>query len=285
MAARLTLVKTASPSTYDSVGDIINYEFLVSNTGTVILSGPVTINDDKATDEACPAVSTVGNLDENLDVGESITCTASYPIIQADLDTGSVRNTARATAGTTNSTPEHATVNAIQTPALTLDKTATPTAFAAVGDLIAYSYRLTNSGNVTLIAPFTVNDDKATATCPGTPTSLAPGEWITCTASYSITQADVRFGNEHCCRHGFWHDARQLEHAKSHGQYRVLANVEQDHPTTTFRRSATDPPARRPTVATTLIAPFTVDDDKATVTPPGTPVRRRRVHHLQPATL
>ena len=45
-----------------------------------------------------------------------------------------------------------------------------------MGDVISYSYLVTNTGNVTLTGPFTVTDDKATdETCPATPTSLAPG--------------------------------------------------------------------------------------------------------------
>ena len=63
-----------------------------------------------------------------------------------------------------------------------------------MGDVISYSYALTNIGNVTLSAPFTVGDDKATVNCPPDPTSLAPGESITCTATYAITQADLDAG-------------------------------------------------------------------------------------------
>ena len=80
-------------------------------------------------------------------------------------------------------------------PVLTLVKTASPTTYDSVGDVISYSYLLTNNGNVTLVAPFTVTDDKATVTCPATPTSLAPGASITCTASYTITQADLNAGS------------------------------------------------------------------------------------------
>ncbi len=65
----------------------------------------MTIDDDQATDESCPAVTTVGNLDGNLDPGESLTCTASYTVDQADLNAGSVVNIADASAdGTTSAT-------------------------------------------------------------------------------------------------------------------------------------------------------------------------------------
>jgi uncharacterized repeat protein (TIGR01451 family) len=48
---------------------------------------------------------------------------------------------------------------------------------------------------VTLYAPFTVSDNKTTVTCPAQPTSLAPGESITCTATYVITEADLSAGS------------------------------------------------------------------------------------------
>ena len=64
-----------------------------------------------------------------------------------------------------------------------------------MGAVISYSYLVTNSGNVTSSGPFTVSDDKATdESCPAT-ASLAPGASITCTASYTITQADLDAGS------------------------------------------------------------------------------------------
>ena len=109
----LTLVKTATPVTYDAVGDVISYSYLVTNNGNVRLAGPVTVTDDKAT-VTCPNVNTVGNLDGYLDPGESITCAASYSITQADLNNGSVTNTAKASAGGTDSNPDSETVTASQ---------------------------------------------------------------------------------------------------------------------------------------------------------------------------
>ena len=93
----------------------------------------------------CPATA-------SLAPAASITCTATYTITQADLDAGSVTNIATATADGVGDlgAPTRATVDRRAGPALTLVKTATPTTYDAVGDVITYSYVVTNSGNVTL---------------------------------------------------------------------------------------------------------------------------------------
>jgi hypothetical protein len=87
----LTLVKTASPSSYGSVGDIINYTYLLNNSGDFSLDGPFTVTDDK-TSVTCPEVPA------GLAAGESIVCTATYSIVLSDLGAGSVTNTAQAHA-------------------------------------------------------------------------------------------------------------------------------------------------------------------------------------------
>ena len=189
--ASLTLVKTATQTTYDSVGDVIDYSFELTNNGNVTLSGPFTVTDDKASDESCPVTA-------SLAPGASLTCTASYTITQADLDAGSVTNIATGHGvfglSTVDSNQDSETVTAIQNPALTLLQTPTPATFMMMGDVIDYSYQLTNSGNVTLDGPFTVADDLVTVTCPAT-ASLAPGASLTCTASYTILIDDVIAGS------------------------------------------------------------------------------------------
>jgi uncharacterized protein YegL len=79
----------------------------------------------------------------------------------------------------------------VVTPKLTLLKSASPKTYTAVGNVINYTYKLTNDGNVNLQAPYTVNDNKATVTCPSTPSPLTPGSSVTCTATYIITAADM----------------------------------------------------------------------------------------------
>jgi hypothetical protein len=159
----------------------------------VTLSAPFTITDNKTTNESCPLTATLAP-------GASITCTASYTIAQPDLDAGFVTNIANG-HGFSGSSPIDSnqatkTVNATQNPALTLVKSALETSYITVGDILHYSYLVTNSGNMTINSPFNVVDDKTTnETCPSTPTSLNPGQFITCTSNYTIIVSDMARGS------------------------------------------------------------------------------------------
>ena len=160
----LSIDKTiTSGSPYDSVGDVISYGYTVTNSGNVSLTGPVTVSDDKAT-VTCPA--------GGLAPGGFITCTASHVVTQADLDAGFVTNIASASAsfGATPviSPTDTETATAVRTGTLDLVKLADPLAYSTVGDIIHYSYLLTNNTNVTLSAPFAISDDRSTdAGVPG----------------------------------------------------------------------------------------------------------------------
>src|SRR5690606_13982743 len=57
----LSLEKVANPLIYDKVGDIISYEYELTNSGNVTLAGPVTVTDDQPT-VICPSLATTGNL-------------------------------------------------------------------------------------------------------------------------------------------------------------------------------------------------------------------------------
>ncbi|MEZ4714191.1 MAG: hypothetical protein R3A44_43815 [Caldilineaceae bacterium] len=202
-APELTLTKSATPTTYDAVNQIITYSYIVTNTGNVALAGPVTVSDDKIVNPnavTCPAVNTVGNTDSNLDANESITCTASYAITQADLDSGSVTNTASAAADSVTSNQATATVNAIKNPHLKLVKTGIldmtvvdPDGEANPGDKIGYTLTATNDGNVTL-HNVQISDPKlGTLTCTQ-PVDLAPTAALSCTGVYTLLQTDIDAG-------------------------------------------------------------------------------------------
>ena len=130
----------------------------------------------------------------------SETCTATYTVTQADLDAGAITNVASA-QGTapgadtpTVSSPSSVTITGTQTPAVTLVKSATESTYSAPGQTIHFNYLVTNTGNVTLSA-ISVNDTFTGLTglsCPEA--SLAPSASETCTATYTVTQADLDAG-------------------------------------------------------------------------------------------
>jgi len=86
-----------------------------------------------------------------------------------------------------------ATVLIAAAPALTIDKSAGAPTGSAAGSTIAYSFLVTNTGNVT-ITGIVVNDAQldAAAVCPVT--TLAPGGDTTCTGTHTITQVEVNAG-------------------------------------------------------------------------------------------
>ncbi len=108
--AELTLDKTVAETYFLAAGDELNYSYEVTNGGSAPLEGPVTIDDDRASDESCPAVTTVGDFDNFFDPGETITCTASYTVTAGDEAAGSVTNTATATVGGVDSNEDSETV-------------------------------------------------------------------------------------------------------------------------------------------------------------------------------
>ncbi|MEK0265943.1 hypothetical protein QT383_06485 [Stenotrophomonas rhizophila] len=191
----LALVKSSTATSFDATGTVLPYSYLVTNTGNITLTDPVTITDDRIPSVNCPALPAGG-----LAPGTSVTCTGTYTVTQADLDAGNVTNIATAQSGVVSSAPSTVTITGSQQPALGLDKTTTTTSYDSVGDTLAYSYRVTNTGNVTLTVPIVVTDDRITApntvACPALPAGgLAPGAELVCSATYSVAQADLDAGS------------------------------------------------------------------------------------------
>jgi len=49
----LTVIKTATTSDYDAVNDTLNYTYQVTNSGTVTVTAPITVSDDKIASVSC----------------------------------------------------------------------------------------------------------------------------------------------------------------------------------------------------------------------------------------
>ncbi|PYQ27173.1 MAG: hypothetical protein DMF56_21685 [Acidobacteria bacterium] len=141
----LTLVKSATQTTFTNAGDTLNYSYLVTNSGFAPLQGPVTVSDDKAT-VTCPAVTTVGDLDNFLDPGESITCTASYIVTATDVSNAKVTNTATATVDGVNSNQSSKTVPLSTSADVSVTKTLDTAAPYFAGQSITYTITVANAG-------------------------------------------------------------------------------------------------------------------------------------------
>jgi len=141
--ASLSLSKViTSGDPYAAVDDVVNYEYTITNTGNVSLAGPFTITDD--------LIGTIGPLSGPLSPGGTIVTTGSYTITQADLDAGSVTNTASVSDGTVTSGDAIATATASQTPSWTLSKVGTESSYNTAGEILYYTITLSNTGNVTI---------------------------------------------------------------------------------------------------------------------------------------
>lgn len=174
---------------FNAVGQVIKYTYNVKNTGTTSTPGPVIV-----TGATCPEITTVGNLDAVLDPNETIVCSSTYTIVQADLDRGSVAITGMATVNNINSSQVTTTVATVPPVVLKLTKTAAPTTYDRLGQLITYTYVITNSGTAPLgPAQFTVTDTGIATpiNCGEATMTLASNATVTCSATYSITQADM----------------------------------------------------------------------------------------------
>lgn len=76
---------------------------------------------------------------------------------------------------------------------VTLIRGASPLTFRSVGQVIRFTYTLRNTGNVGLLPPFVISDDKVAVKFPAIE-RLVPRADVSFAASYTVTQADVNAG-------------------------------------------------------------------------------------------
>jgi hypothetical protein len=198
---RLSIQTQNNVSTFAQAGEIINFQYVVKNTGTPPLGGPVTVTDPPRV-AACPALTTVGNLDNYLDKDESVTCLAAYTVQATDVTAGTIVANAYATAGTITSNQATFTLNRGATPqpstVLKLAKTASSQTYGAANQSITYTFNITNMGT-TPLGPdqFSITDTKLGAAFPCGPagTTLNPSQSISCSQPYTTTATDVAAAN------------------------------------------------------------------------------------------
>ena len=197
----LTIDKIASLNDTNSngladAGETIDYSFVLLNNGNIDLTD-VSVDDPKAGPVTCDPTT--------LEPGESVTCTAdnAYTVTEQDIIDGGVVNVATGNATTPPGvdpiappTDTETTPTPVASANLSIDKSASlndtnSNGLADAGETIDYSFVLTNTGNVSL-TDVSVDDPKAgPVTC--NPTTLAPGESVTCATDspYTVTETDI----------------------------------------------------------------------------------------------
>ncbi|QYM72431.1 DUF11 domain-containing protein [Pseudochrobactrum sp. Wa41.01b-1] len=209
----IKLIKTLEASSLPKpakAGDVIKFNFAVHNTGNVTLE-KIRIVDLVADVQVINQSSWTGPLEP----GEANTdaFTATYALKQSDIDAGTFANTAKVFGSSVNGTPDDVTdisgtdltnddktVVELETSAsVTIVKSETHSfsSPSQVGEVITYSFLVTNTGNLTLTN--VIVEDPLVGLVPDMPFTIAtllPGDAnaVTLTATYKVTQADIEKG-------------------------------------------------------------------------------------------
>ncbi|WP_367714543.1 hypothetical protein AB2N04_10995 [Nitratireductor sp. GISD-1A_MAKvit] len=196
-------LKLTKNATYEDVngnsrhdpGDRLNYTFIVENTGNVTIEN-ITIDD--------PKVDVTGGPIGSLAPGavDGTTFRAQYEITQPDIDLVYFVNTA--TVSGRDPQNKDITSDGVhefffeQKPSLTFEKSGVyvdtnANSVADVGDHINYTFKVTNTGNVTLFN--TIIDDPDVVLPNNQISDIPPGDTaVRNSAPYAITQADIDAG-------------------------------------------------------------------------------------------
>lgn len=228
LPSNLSVSKTVTPAGAIANLTVLNYSITLENDGPQILTN-VSVND--VLTQSLNALTLTnginfvsGDVNNNgvLNIGETWIYSASYAVVQSNIDNGSeLLNTATVS---TDQLPDE--IGSVATPItqnndLLTEKTSSflldnnNDGLAAAGDVIRYTYTVANIGNTTLsniiltdvhngFGPFADNPENGTLTDNGTlgdsfdtnPDAtiweqLAPGDMLTFTEDYIVVQDDV----------------------------------------------------------------------------------------------
>ena len=194
----INVVKTSSTTQVTAAGQVVPYRFVVSNLGNTTLTG-ITISDAKC--DAAPAyASGDSNSDSKLQIAESWTFTCSHTVTQAEIDGGgNLTNTVTVDSDQTPSTTDSLNIPVIQSPQIKVIKTSSTAEVTTLGQVVVYSFAVSNPGNTTLTG-ITVSDAKCNAAPvyasgdSNTDNKLQITETWTFTCSHTVSQAEIDGG-------------------------------------------------------------------------------------------
>lgn len=199
----------------------LTYTITLENTGDTTLTGVTPVDTltqngiDTSISLSGPTGDTNGNNEQ--ETTETWVYTGTHVVTQAQLDDANdLENNVSVTTSTTGATAQtaNASTSISPSPSITVTKTASSEVNVPAGVSITYTYVVTNTGNQTInnitladahggSGPTPVPSNETLTTDAGTTgdstdtsingswDSLAPGDQVTFTASYIITQNDV----------------------------------------------------------------------------------------------
>lgn len=218
-----TITKSVDINNVNTLPSTLTFTIEVENTGTGNLDAPV-INDTITQGANTLSLSTApivtsGDLDNDgaVDPGETFIYTATYNVSQGNMDDGDdINNVATFAATFLPSITSNVTMTTITTnPSLTVSKFADDTTNVPAGQLVTYNYVVANNGNqvLTNITLSDVHNGSGPTPLPANETlsldgglsggssdgtanngvwdTLAPGDEVTFTATYLVTQNDI----------------------------------------------------------------------------------------------
>ena len=200
----IKIEKTADPThiaPIDAVaGKEISYSFKITNTGNVNLG-------DIAVEDSMKDLGTVSPAKKSLAPGESTTARAMHRVAAADIEAGSVTNTAKATGsagGTIIKSSEATATTSIEKAVSrmsfekTVDRKQLSGNEAKAGTALTYSFKISNDGNIP-INGVSIDDglhglSSISIDWHGHDGTIPAGSLVTGTATYRVTQEDVDAG-------------------------------------------------------------------------------------------
>lgn len=203
---RVELIKAASAPIDTNTdgrimaGDKVSFTFTIRNTGDVTLTAATITDTMLGGPVACAGFTPLAP-------GASVTCApVEYTLTQADIDRGTLHNTATVTATSprgpaTDDAEANAIVPAANSIALTKSAgtvvDANGNGVPDAGETISYTFSVRNTGTTTLTnAKITDPMLGGAVTCAALDgVSLAPGQTVTCApVEYTLTQGDIDDG-------------------------------------------------------------------------------------------
>ena len=178
----LQLTKSASTE-YAGAGNIITYTFTLTNSGNVPLTAP-TVSDPRL---GAPFICGTDMAPQT-----STNCTANYTVTADDVDDNPLVNTATASAmyGTEPVNTTSSASVTVWTGPLFLRASASPSSLSAPGT-VTYTYELINNTGVPLSPPYSLSGHRGSENCSTNTSSIPVGGSITCSGTYSVSQADL----------------------------------------------------------------------------------------------